>query len=145
MMGLVVLSAMVVSIGTAAAAINFYAFKGEITDGSVGVEGVNVVIVNTDTGMKWCAKTDSDGYYAMYYKYSSDIEGYYELRVDGNTVASQDLTKADFEKVGQILCFKVWSYEWNANIIPEFSTIALPAASILGLLFFFNHRKRRKK
>ena len=28
--------------------------------------------------------------------------------------------------------------------IPEFATIALPAASILGLLFFFNHRKRRK-
>jgi len=28
--------------------------------------------------------------------------------------------------------------------IPEFSTIAIPVASILGLLFFFNHRKRRK-
>ena len=28
--------------------------------------------------------------------------------------------------------------------IPEFSTIALPVAAILGLLFFFNHRKRRK-
>jgi hypothetical protein len=29
--------------------------------------------------------------------------------------------------------------------IPEFSTIALPVASILGLMFFFNHRKRRKE
>ena len=29
--------------------------------------------------------------------------------------------------------------------IPEFATIALPVASILGLLFFFNHRKRRKE
>ena len=28
--------------------------------------------------------------------------------------------------------------------VPEFSTIAIPVASILGLLFFFNHRKRRK-
>ncbi len=27
--------------------------------------------------------------------------------------------------------------------IPEFATIAMPVASILGLLFFFNHRKRR--
>jgi hypothetical protein len=27
--------------------------------------------------------------------------------------------------------------------IPEFTTIAIPVASILGLLFFFNHRKRR--
>jgi hypothetical protein len=29
--------------------------------------------------------------------------------------------------------------------IPEYSTIAIPIASILGLLFFFNHRKRREK
>ena len=29
--------------------------------------------------------------------------------------------------------------------IPEFSTIAIPIASILGLLFFFNHRKRRER
>ncbi|MCD4845403.1 MAG: PEF-CTERM sorting domain-containing protein [Methanosarcinales archaeon] len=29
--------------------------------------------------------------------------------------------------------------------IPEFSTIAIPVLSILGLLFFFNHRKRRKE
>ena len=28
--------------------------------------------------------------------------------------------------------------------IPEFSTIAIPVASILGLLFFFNRRKRRR-
>ena len=31
------------------------------------------------------------------------------------------------------------------ELIPEFATIALPAASILGLLFFFNYRKRRKE
>ena len=29
--------------------------------------------------------------------------------------------------------------------IPEFSTIAIPVASILGLLFFFNYRKRRRE
>ncbi len=29
--------------------------------------------------------------------------------------------------------------------IPEFQTIAIPIASILGLLFFFNYRKRRKE
>ena len=27
--------------------------------------------------------------------------------------------------------------------VPEFTTIALPVASILGLFFFFNHRRRR--
>ena len=31
------------------------------------------------------------------------------------------------------------------NPIPEFSTIAIPIASILGLLFFFNHRRHRKE
>ena len=30
------------------------------------------------------------------------------------------------------------------NEIPEFATIAVPVAAILGLLFFFNHRKRRR-
>ena len=29
--------------------------------------------------------------------------------------------------------------------IPEFTTIAIPVASILGLLFFFNHRNRKKE
>ena len=29
--------------------------------------------------------------------------------------------------------------------IPEFATIAIPVAAILGLLFFFNHRKRKKE
>lgn len=28
--------------------------------------------------------------------------------------------------------------------IPEFSTIAIPVAGILGLMFFFNYRKRRR-
>jgi hypothetical protein len=29
--------------------------------------------------------------------------------------------------------------------IPEFATIAIPVAAILGLVLFFNHRKRRKE
>ena len=32
-----------------------------------------------------------------------------------------------------------------ASCIPEFSTVAIPVASILGLLFFFNYRKRRRE
>ena len=38
-----------------------------------------------------------------------------------------------------------WSHDCGFHQIPEFSTIAIPIASILGLLFFFNHRKRRKE
>ena len=33
----------------------------------------------------------------------------------------------------------------GGECIPEFSTIALPVASILGLLFFFNYRKRKRE
>ncbi len=32
-----------------------------------------------------------------------------------------------------------------SNIIPEFSTIAIPVGAILGLLFFFNRRKHKKE
>jgi len=31
------------------------------------------------------------------------------------------------------------------NAIPEFTTIAIPVAAILGLLFFYNHRKRKEE
>ncbi len=36
-------------------------------------------------------------------------------------------------------------YCQNGECIPEFSTIALPVASILGLLFYFNYRKRKRE
>ena len=31
------------------------------------------------------------------------------------------------------------------NAIPEFATIAIPVAAILGLLFFYSHRKRKEE
>ena len=37
-----------------------------------------------------------------------------------------------------------YSHDGGYTHVPEFSTIAIPVAAILGLLFFFNHRKRRK-
>ena len=37
-----------------------------------------------------------------------------------------------------------YSHDGGYTHVPEFTTIAIPVASILGLLFFFNHRKRRK-
>ena len=36
------------------------------------------------------------------------------------------------------------SAEEPITTVPEFTTIAIPVAAILGLLFLFNHRKRRK-
>lgn len=37
-----------------------------------------------------------------------------------------------------------YSHDCGYTQVPEFSTIAIPVAAILGLLFFFNHRKRKK-
>jgi hypothetical protein len=52
-------------------------------------------------------------------------DGYYNASIDA--LDDMDVSDAGFEA------------------IPEFSTIAIPVASILGLLFFFNYRKRRRE
>jgi len=41
-------------------------------------------------------------------------------------------------------CYYIYNWEKHGEI-PEFSTIVIPIASILGLLFFFNRRKHRKE
>ena len=47
---------------------------------------------------------------------------------------------------GNFITYDDLEYDtYDTDEIPEFSTIALPIASILGLLFFFNHRKHRKE
>ena len=60
--------------------------------------------------------------------------GEYDVIVDVNqdgTLDSSDLIDDEL-KVG-------------FETIPEFTTIAIPVATVLGLLFFFNYRKRRKE
>ena len=37
-----------------------------------------------------------------------------------------------------------WSHDCGYYQVPEFTTIAIPVAAVLGLLFFFNHRKHRR-
>ena len=48
----------------------------------------------------------------------------------------------DWATDGVCACVLRWDYVAQPYI-PEFSTIAIPVVSILGLLFFFNYRKRR--
>jgi len=54
---------------------------------------------------------------------------------------STDLSYEGFAKGGEVEDYKV---NIETTEIPEFSTIAIPVAGILGLMFFFNHRKRRR-
>lgn len=57
------------------------------------------------------------------------------------------LTKVHFDAVGadsdnNAIACNPGSHDVTYNV-PEFSTIAIPVAAIFGLLFFFNHRKKR--
>jgi hypothetical protein len=51
---------------------------------------------------------------------------------------------AENELTGKERVKTAYSHDGGYTHVPEFSTIAIPVAAILGLLFFFNHRKRRK-
>ncbi|KAF5434733.1 hypothetical protein C5S35_13240 [Candidatus Methanophagaceae archaeon] len=56
--------------------------------------------------------------------------------------------KVHFDAVGAksnktAIAFVPPSHDVTYEYVPEFATIAIPVAAILGLLFFFNHRKKR--
>jgi hypothetical protein len=92
--------------------------------------------------------TDSAGYYCTGWCLVLDYTGggygdpvdNYKMYLDGVPVDEREITFDMWDDTNTIF----WKYQWNHQI-PEFATIAMPVASILGLLFFFNHRKRRKE
>jgi len=68
--------------------------------------------------------------------------GAYDL--DVQIVAKNDSCNRLVGNSGKTHPFLVASEGGSITSVPEFSTIAIPVAVILGLLFFFNHRKRKK-
>jgi hypothetical protein len=156
MVGLLVFSAMVVLVGTAAAEPYPVRFYGRITDAG---ENVPVEIKMTQLGnvYLWTTTTGPGGEYDVERFLDSytniRIKNYYELSVDGEFVEGKWLIAipppnnggSDFTWVYGENCGCKWTYPWDTtHEIPEFSSIAIPIASILGLLFFFNCRKHRK-
>ena len=133
---------------------------GTITDGNGdGIVGATVEIKKRTSWRlgSWCSLpgpsgtsmiTDSNGEYSTRWIYPF-VEGYgcpiddYRMYVDGQLVAEEYIDFDNWFWEDPWWEFK-FSYQWDYQI-PEFATIALPVASILGLLFFFNHRKRRKE
>ena len=130
-------------------------FEGEIT----GVAGVVTVGIQKDIGGgNWreigTSDADSDGYYYIpgpdhtWYKDVANKNGVYALYINGEKVAEEEMSDGEWTDESWSLGL-LWSSKWNTNYqnseIPEFATIAIPSVSILGLLFFFNHRKRRKE
>ncbi|RCV65317.1 hypothetical protein C5S53_04330 [Methanophagales archaeon] len=162
MAGLMVLSVMVVFTGTAAAELRPYniIFEGDIMDMSSDGSGVTVEVAGN--GYTWCAVTTIGGHYDTGKAVGVGPAGEYVMRLTtgGNTIElDRDIGVQDgpglgyspydpegFKWVGEPDCYYkcVWDYP-STEEIPEFSTIALPIVSILGLLFFANRRKHRKE
>ena len=71
------------------------------------------------------------------------------ITVHVEIIPTANEVKVHFDAVGadcsgEAIAFVPPSHDVTYHV-PEFSTIAIPIASILGLLLFFNHRKRREK
>ena len=63
------------------------------------------------------------------------------------TLLTTEWVKVHFDAVGADSSYTAIAFvppSEDVTYVPEFTTIAIPVAAILGLLFFFNHRKRRK-
>ena len=88
---------------------------------------------------------EADEMHPYYYNFTriapSDIG---EYRLDVQIVATGDECDVPVGKSGNYHPLLVASEGGSFTTVPEFSTIAIPVAVILGLLFFFNHRKRKK-
>ena len=65
----------------------------------------------------------------------SDKVGDYDIVLDENQNGKLD---------GDDLVDSIFEVGFSVHV-PEFTTIAMPIGAILGLLFFFNHRKRKKE
>ena len=85
-------------------------------------------------------ETPSNPYYYEFTKDAPSEVGNYTLEVQ-ITATGLDREVGGSGKSRYLL---LASAEEPVTTVPEFATIAIPVAAILGLLFFFNHRKHRK-
>ena len=71
-------------------------------------------------------------------EYDIKVEIMAATGTEGNdyTLYYEDVLSGDWDEASATV---------HTTAIPEFATIAIPVAAILGLVLFFNHRKRRKE
>ena len=142
-------------------------FNGTITDANGNpYSGLDIEIKkeNGPMGTNWIsvgtATTDANGYYETVYgsrdyyplALGDDKLDNYRMYINGNLVDERYLDGDDWvfdgtsieEIKGHYVTVWKYSYQWTYQI-PEFATIAIPVAAVLGLLFFFNHSKRRNE
>ena len=76
---------------------------------------------------------------------SIDADNVVTITYPGGWTGSETITFTVTDSTGQSANDDATFTVSTCAPIPEFSTIAIPVASILGLLFFFNHRKRKSE
>jgi len=116
-------------------------FMGTITDANGNaVSGAEVIIIKEGTGHQWIATTNITGYYSKFkvIPVGFNKEGQYTMKLNGAIVDQKYLFDNDFTQTGKLQ----WSYTWTVQI-PEFSTIAIPVISVIGLLFVLQNKKKK--
>jgi len=128
---------------TGLASATTYWISGTVTDEGSLVPSATVKVY-ADAGLTVLlaeGSTDGDGYYEISFEAASISEPpYVYAKKNDATGSDQSEFVQSFKYVSQVTIYK-----GNVELIPEFATIAIPVAAILGLLFFFNHRKRKKE
>jgi len=165
--GLVVLAAMVVFAGTAAAQEGDedpFRIYGTITDADGNPYVGHEVVIKKQHKWGWVEVwrplngtklpfregkympiTNDTGYYdtgwcfPVLQRYGNPIDNY-RMYIDGNLVAERHIGFDDWDDHWTLF----WKHRWNHQI-PEFATIAIPAVAVLGLFLFYSHRKRKEE
>lgn len=129
-------------------------------------EGWRVKVDFMDYGYRWVTlvdtTVDSNGYYESTCSGAVPCDGSYNCPTVLGQCEYREYKRWIWDQNGDVIvdeepwlpecgewatgglcaCVLVWNYTAQPYI-PEFSTIAIPVVSILGLLLFFNYRKRR--
>jgi len=151
-LAVVIISTMAVFVSTAAAYGEQIKFYGTITDAEGNPYVGHTVEIKKYSSGRWESMgsdiTDRNGYYSIGYTYfRGNKEDTYKMYIDGEEVDERYIDNWKYDGYSGTTYYWVarWSYRWDYQYqIPEFKSIAIPAAAILGLLFIFNHRKHRK-
>ena len=153
MIAIMVVSAMMLTMtGIAAAEDDPIIIHGTITDANGDpVNGISVEILKNNGGnwdsMGGAVNTNSVGNYNtfdLHLDATQTRNDSYRMKVGGNLVDERRIEGNDWicGFPNQPGCLFTYSYRWNYSI-PEFSTIAIPVISVIGLLFVFQNKKKK--
>ncbi len=109
------------------------------------IAGKNVEIEKSDGS--WTTnndRSDNHGKYDAEGPDSTPGEAEYVMKVDGRDIDHRKIKPDEWheDSSGHPSC--QWDHKPPASI-PEFPTVALPIASAIGLMFFFQYRKKKEE